>query len=139
MPPLRSLLGRSIRTLAWLGDAVFEREVRLRIASLGDLPPPRLDAIKARVVRAEAQAALLLAIEPMLAEHEAAVVRRARNARLRRSARARGDIRTYRAATALEALVAYWELSGRDGRLRLARLLGPHVQAAIAAAAGSAS
>ena len=76
---MTDLRGRSIRTLAWLGDAEFEREVRLRLARRGDYPTDRLHALKARVVCAEAQAELLAAIEPELDEHEAGVVRRGRN------------------------------------------------------------
>ena len=57
---------RSVRTLAWLGDAEFEREVRVRLARRGDFPTDRLHAMKARVVCAEAQAELLATLEPVL-------------------------------------------------------------------------
>jgi rhodanese-related sulfurtransferase len=38
-PPVQG--ERSVRTLAWLGDAEFEREVRLRVARRGDFPTDR--------------------------------------------------------------------------------------------------
>ncbi len=122
---------RSIRTWAWLGDAEFEREVRWRVASRGDYPTDRLDTIKARVVRAETQAELLVAIQDELNEDERAVVRRARNARVPGSPRSRRNVRAYRAATALEALVAHWTEANRD---RFEQILGPRLEAAIDAA-----
>ena len=48
------LRGRSIRTLAWLGDVEFEREVRVRLARRGDFPTHRLHVLKAKIVCAEA-------------------------------------------------------------------------------------
>lgn len=121
---------RSIRTLAWLGDAEFEREIRLRIARRGDYPTDRLDTVKARIVRAESQAQLLQALESDLAEEELSVVRRGRNTRPTNSAR-RTKTRAYRAATALEALVAFWKLDGARGQRRFDKLLGPLLEAAI--------
>lgn len=108
-------MARSIRTLAWLGDAVFEQDVRRRLVGRGDYPTDRLDAMKAEIVRAEAQAALLAAIEPDLDEDERSVTRRARNARVSGTARTRARVEAYRRATALEALVAHWELGGDPG------------------------
>lgn len=123
------LRNRSARTLAWLGDAEFEREVRRRVAQRGDHPTERLDAIKARIVRAESQAELLALIEHDLTDDERAVVRRARNATPGSSARRR--TRAYRAASALEALVATWLLGDAAARKRFERLLGDALERAI--------
>jgi ribonuclease-3 family protein len=123
------LARRSIRTWAWLGDAEFERLVRRRVAARGDYPTDRLDAIKARVVRAEGQAALLAQIQDDLDDAEQAVVRRARNTRLSGSAGSRRNVQAYRAATALEALVAYWVLGPGDDRTDA--VLGAPLEAAI--------
>lgn len=124
-------LARSIRTLAWLGDAVFEQDVRRRLVQRGDYPTDRLDAMKAEIVRAEAQSKLLAAIEPTLDEIEHAVARRARNARVGGTARTRTRVQEYRRATALEALVAHWELQGEAGQQRYLDLVVPHLEAAI--------
>ena len=97
---------RSVRTLAWLGDAEFEREVRVRLARRGDFPTDRLHAMKTRVVCAEAQAELLATLEPVLDEAEAGVVRRARNLNVKAGGRGVRSARDYRSSTALEALVA---------------------------------
>ena len=124
---------RSVRTLAWLGDAEFEREVRLRLARRGDFPTDRLHAMKARVVCAEAQAELLAAIEPMLDDAEAGVVRRARNLSHKAGSRGVRSTRDYRSSTALEALVAHWCLC-TSGRGRFDELVVPRIEARIEAA-----
>jgi ribonuclease-3 family protein len=126
-----SLRTRSIRTLAWLGDAEYERQVRWRVAARGDYPTDRLDTIKAAIVRADAQAALLARIEPSLSADELAVVRRGRNAALPISARGRKNTQAYRASTAFEALVAHWTFTGAEGAARFDALVGPELDAAV--------
>lgn len=121
---------RSIRTLAWLGDAEFEREVRLRLARRGDFPTDRMHAMKARVVCAEAQAELLATLEPALDEAEAGVVRRARNLSHKAGSRGVRSTRDYRSSTALEALVAHWCLC-TSGRGRFDELVVPWLEARI--------
>lgn len=126
------LLQRSVRTLAWLGDAAFEREVRWRIASRGDFPVDRLDAMKTDVVCAAAQAELLASIDPELTEPEREVVRRGRN--VKSPSRARTKTQVYRSSTAFEALVAHWALTeGAWGRFEA--LVVPHLERSIDAAA----
>ncbi len=123
---------RSAKTLAWLGDAEFEREVRYRLAHRGDFPIDRLDSMKIRVVRAEAQAELLERILPTLEPDEQALVQRGRNASPPVASRGgRRRTQDYRAATALEALVADWCLAGEPGRARMEHVLGPLLDAAI--------
>jgi len=124
------LATRSVRTLAWVGDALFEQRVRVRVAMRGDFPIDRLDAIKAAVVRAERQAALLEVITAELDDAEASVVRRARNTSPPSSARGRRGMQCYRAASALEALVAAWSTT-EAGLARLESVLGPPLEAAI--------
>jgi len=132
------LRGRSVRTLAWLGDAEFEREVRMRLAQRGDYPTDRLHAMTARVVCAEAQAELLAAIEAGLDEAELGVVRRARNLNAKAGGRGVRSVRDYRSATALEALVAHWCFGAPGGRARFEALISPwlanRIDAAVLAA-----
>ncbi len=124
------LRGRSIRTLAWLGDVEFEREVRLRLSRRGDYPTDRLDKLRARLVKAEAQAALLAELidADALREDELAVVARARNAPVNRTGARRG-VREYRAATALEALIAWWLVGGEAARFEA--LIIPAIESRI--------
>lgn len=129
---MTDLRERSIRTLAWLGDVEFEREVRYRLARRGDYPTDRLDAMKTGVVRAEAQARLLEQILPALRPEELEVVRRGRNAAPPSAARGgRRRMQEYRAATAFEALVASWCLGGEPGRARLHEVLDGPLTGAI--------
>lgn len=128
-----SLATRSARSLAWVGDAIFELHVRTQVAARGDFPVDRLDAIKAAVVRAERQAELLAEILDELDEAESAVVRRARNTAPPASARGRRTMQAYRAASALEALVAVWSTTD-EGIARMDALLGPPITRAIDAA-----
>jgi ribonuclease-3 family protein len=124
----------SIRTLAWIGDAEWERIIRRRLAGLGDYPVDRLERMRARLARAETQAELLDAILPRLEPEELDVVRRARNARFGRSG-VRSDltIRTYRAASAFEALVGWWAcgLTPFEGRFEV--LVGGELSTRLAA------
>jgi len=125
------LRSRSIRTLAWLGDVEFEREVRMRLIARGDYPTHRLDAIKTLIVCAESQAALLAEIEDQLDEAETNVVRRARNTSTRGTSRSQRNTRAYRAATALEALIAHWLHCDPCGRERYDALLDPPLALAV--------
>lgn len=129
-----TLAARSIRTLAWLGDAIFELDVRRRLALRGDYPTARLDAMKADIVCAPRQAEFLLEIAPHLDEEESAVVRRGRNANVGSKAGGKVDVRTHRSATAFEALVAFWSADPtRTDRYEtmLAPLLGAAIDDAI--------
>ncbi|EDM75798.1 hypothetical protein PPSIR1_34697 [Plesiocystis pacifica SIR-1] len=132
----RHLRQRSVKTLAWLGDAEFEREVRLRLARRGDYSVDRLDKARARIVNAGAQAELLaeLLAAGVLDEAEEAVVRRGRNTALRGAGHRRGTVREYRAATALEALMAWWLLGGQ--RARFEALIIPAIEARVDAQLG---
>ncbi len=137
---MTDLRGRSIRTLAWLGDVEFEREVRYRLARRGDYPTDRLDAMKTLVVRAEAQARLLDRILPVLRPEELELVRRGRNASTTSTARGgRRLTQEYRAATGFEVLVGTWCLDGDPGRARLDEVLGTPLEEAIEAAVAAAS
>lgn len=126
-----ALLGRSIKTLAWLGDAAFEREARWRVASRGDYPIDRLDAVKAEVVRAESQAKLLGRIDAALEEDERDMVRRGVNASVSSSPRGRRSTKEYRRATGFEALIALWSLRGEAGEIRFNELVVPELEDAI--------
>lgn len=122
---------RSIRTLAWLGDAEYERELRWRIARRGDWPTRRLDRARAKLASAGEQARLLALIEDHLDDGERSTVSRARNASVRNTGRGVQNVRDYRSATALEALVAYWSIE-RDARwARFEQLLGDALEEAI--------
>ena len=131
MPDDRHLQGRSSRNLAWLGDAEYEREVRLRLLRSDNWSGDRLDKIRSSLVRAEAQAEILAEIEDQLDEDEKAVVRRGRNAAVRSGGRFKRDTRDYRSSTAFEALIAHWCVAGPPGRSRFEAVIIPPLQKRI--------
>lgn len=122
----QSLLHHSVQTLAWLGDAHFERYIRLELAKRGDFPSDRLERARVKLVRAETQAEILQSIESELSERELDFVRRGRNSKLRRGVR---DVRMARASTAFEVLISLWWLD--DQWERFATLVEPEVQARL--------
>ncbi len=98
--------------LAFVGDAVYEIMVRERLVCLANRPNKELHQLAVKQVRAEAQAAALDKIFPLLTEQEASVYRRGRNAH---TARSGGD---YHKATGFEALFGYLYLSSQTERLQ---------------------
>ena len=91
-------------------------------------------------MRAESQAAFLDAVREQLTEDEQDVMRRGRNA-TKTSVPKHADSRSYRMATALEALFGYLYLTGQNDRLYelfgrmkemmpVGDLLGPEQQSA---------
>ena len=103
--------------LAFVGDAVYELLARERISGGAGGPPSRLHSEAISYVRADAQAAALELLTPSLTEEEADIVRRGKNAH--KTAAPRGvSPKTYRAATALEALFGWLYLGGHTQRMR---------------------
>ncbi|HEY3315093.1 MAG TPA: ribonuclease III domain-containing protein [Bacillota bacterium] len=112
--------------LAYIGDAVFELEVRVLLVREGLAEPERLHREAVTRVRAKAQSRVWQGIVDRLAPDEAAVARRGRNAKVGR--RPPGTTsQEYHESTAFEALLGYLYLSGRIERLQeiiaLARIL----------------
>lgn len=102
-------------TLAYLGDVVYELWVRTHLLNNGYEKVNELHRLATQYVRAGTQAKLLHHILPHLDEQELAVVHRGRNAK---GAHPKStDVVTYRYATGFEALVGYWQLTGRTERM----------------------
>ncbi|MBR5970288.1 MAG: ribonuclease III [Lachnospiraceae bacterium] len=106
----------SPNTLAFIGDAVFELYVRLKVLNDGRKPADKLNREKAEIVNAGAQAALLKRIDARLTEEEKTIVRRGRNAKHHTTAKNQ-TIQDYNQATGLEALCAFLYLGGHTERL----------------------
>ncbi len=108
MPPL---------TLAYVGDAVWEINVRTFLVMNGHRRPDSLHKLAVELVRAGAQAYRLREIQEVLTERERDVIRRGRNAKsgsIPKNAR----VTDYRASTGFEAMLGYLFLTGQTGRLQ---------------------
>ncbi len=103
--------------LAYVGDAVWELEVRVTLIDCGERRPQQLHRLAVQKVKANAQADRLHRIADLLSERERAVVRRGRNAKSRSVPRS-ATVADYRASTGVEALLGYLYLSGSTDRLR---------------------
>ena len=102
--------------LAYIGDAVWELLVRSRLIYQGrSARHVHKDAVKC--VNAGAQAEAFRRIEPLLAEQEADVARRGRNAQAKHAAPKNADPADYAHATGLEALWGYLYIKGETARL----------------------
>lgn len=102
--------------LAFLGDSVYEKCVRLRLVTLTSMPAGRLHSISVKVVCAAFQAKAAQEIMPMLSENELGIFKRGRNAHgntVPKSANAQD----YRKATGLEALFGYLYLTAKEERI----------------------
>ena len=102
--------------LAYMGDAVYEVLIRTRVMNRGSMQVNKMHKKSASLVKAEAQARMIQALQEELTEEETAVYKRGRNAHSASSAK-NASIRDYRMATGFEALVGYQYLTGQYERL----------------------
>jgi len=102
--------------LAYVGDAVYEVFVRLRLMAGGPAPADAIHQQVVAKVRAETQAQALSQIAPLLSEEEALIVRRGRNAQSHTVRK--GALAHYAQSTGFEALIGYLFLSGQKERLQ---------------------
>ena len=102
--------------LAYMGDAVYEVLIRTRVMNRGSMQVNKMHKKSVSLVKAEAQARMIQALQEELTEEETAVYKRGRNAHSASSAK-NASIRDYRMATGFEALVGYLYLTGQYERL----------------------
>ena len=102
--------------LAYMGDAVYEVLIRTRVMNRGSMQVNKMHKKSASLVKAEAQARMIQALQEELTEEETAVYKRGRNAHSASPAK-NASIRDYRMATGFEALVGYLYLPGQYERL----------------------
>lgn len=102
--------------LAFMGDSVFETLVREHITRNVDTNPNMLHRMAVEFVCAESQSCALQELLPLLTPDELSIVRRGKNASKVTAPRNVAP-RTYREATALEALFGYLFLIGENDRI----------------------
>lgn len=103
-------------TLAYLGDAVFELEVRKRLFETGSHKVEKLHKRTTGIVNAASQSSFIGKLEPLLTEEETAVYHRGRNGKTLTAAKHQ-KISDYRRATGFEAVFGYLFLKGDTGRI----------------------
>ena len=102
--------------LAYIGDAVYEVMIRVKVINRGSMQVNKMHKHSAQLVKASAQATLLKAIEGDLTAQELAVYKRGRNAKSATMAK-HATMIDYRMATGLEALVGWLFLREEFNRL----------------------
>ena len=104
--------------LAYMGDAVYEKYVRLHLLQSGKVRPNKLHREATKYVSAKAQAMIIHSFidEQKLSEEEVAVLKRGRNAKSGTVPK-NTDVQTYRYSTAFEALIGYLFIGGNERRL----------------------
>ncbi len=103
-------------TLAFLGDAVYERLVRERLVLTANMPVKKLHSMAVERVCAAYQSKAAEKLLPELTEEEAEVLKRGRNATGNTVPKSSNPIE-YRRATALEALFGYLQLTENYERM----------------------
>lgn len=102
--------------LAYMGDAVYEIIIRTMIVSKANQQVNKYHKKASGYVKAEAQAKMIVKLEPHLTEEELAIYKRGRNAKSYTTAK-NASVIDYRMATGFEALVGYLYLNNEWKRL----------------------
>ncbi len=103
-------------TLAYIGDAIYDLVIRSVVVERANRSANDLHKKTVRYVKAEAQAAMILALAPELTADEEAVYKRGRNAKSYTAAK-NASLGDYRKATGFEALMGYLYLTNQTDRL----------------------
>ena len=93
-------------TLAFLGDAVYEKLVREKLVKIANMPVNKLHKEAVEKVRSAFQSKAVDVISPLLTEDEAEIMKRGRNATSNTVPKSSNPIE-YRRATSLESLFGY--------------------------------
>lgn len=106
----------NVKTLAYIGDVVYELYVREHVISNSHEQVNKLHKKTIKYVSAKAQAHIVECIEEELKEEEKDVLRRGRNAGANTVPK-NTDVVTYKIATGFEALIGYLYLKKDQERL----------------------
>ena len=103
-------------TLAYIGDAVFDIVIRSILVNKGNTPVNKLHQRASQVVKAQTQAAMVLALMDQLTEEEANWYRRGRNSKPHTKAK-NASTMDYLEATGFEAVLGFLYLTGDMDRI----------------------
>lgn len=102
--------------LAYIGDGIYELVIRTILVERGNCPANTLHKRASRLVKASAQAEMILAVQKDLTEEEMLVYKRGRNAKTVSMAK-HATMHDYRHATGFEALMGYLYLTDQMPRM----------------------
>lgn len=94
------------KTLAYIGDAVYELYIREHIMKNSKLQVNKLHKQAIKYVSAKSQANIVQHIDTILTEEEKAVIKRGRN-KVANTIPKNTDVVTYKIATGFESLIGY--------------------------------
>ena len=105
--------------LAYIGDAIYELEIRRYLLKTGVTKPQHLHRLATEYVSARGQAKIIKHFqeENLLTEEELDYFKRGRNSKINTKAK-NTDIHRYLQATGFEALIGYLYLTKQDDRLK---------------------
>ena len=103
--------------LAYIGDAVYEMYIRAYVLNNYRKSVHEMNKKAISFVKASAQASLVKYLQPYLSDYEWAVVMRGRNQKSSTVPK-NANVRDYKLATGLEALIGLLYLKGDDERIQ---------------------
>lgn len=107
----------NVKTLAYIGDVVYELYIREYVISNSHEQVNKLHKKTVKYVSAKAQAKIVELLAEDLTEEEKDIIRRGRNADANTVPK-NTDVVTYKIATGFEALIGYLYLNKNETRLK---------------------
>ncbi|MDN6731490.1 MAG: Mini-ribonuclease 3 [Atopostipes suicloacalis] len=104
--------------LAYIGDAIYELEIRRYLLEVGETKPKHLHRLATQYVSARGQAKIIKYFQEkeILTEEELSYFKRGRNSKINTKAK-NTDIHRYLQSTGFEALMGYLYLTEQEERL----------------------
>jgi ribonuclease-3 family protein len=106
----------NVKTLAYIGDVVYELYIREHVISNSREQVNKLHKKTIKYVSAKAQARIVAAMDTELSDEEKDIIRRGRNAEANTVPK-NTDVVTYKIATGFESLIGFLYLEKRIERL----------------------
>lgn len=103
-------------TLAYIGDSIYDLVIRSILVNKGNTPVNKLHQRASQVVKAQTQAAMILALMDELTDEEKDWYRRGRNSKPHTKAK-NASTMDYLEATGFEAVMGYLYLTGDMDRI----------------------
>jgi ribonuclease-3 family protein len=105
-------------TLAYIGDAIYEAFIRIKLVEDSDYKVNDLNKMARSFVSARAQSKIVEGLIEYMTEEELGVYKRGRNTKINSKSK-NSDLKEYHNATGFEALIGYLYLTKSQERLDL--------------------